>query len=209
MRVLVSAINFGLGPSGKLCSIISNAITHNDCFEWYACGDELDITIYNKNPFVESCWSKDPFVLSQFVKKNNITVAVVVLDPEIAQLLISIGIKVIYIDSIPFVWSKADMIPRDATFYCAQKYPGYIQAKVLEDVKNLIWINPITIKVLNTDLRTVKARKKRDNSNYVVINFGGLHSPYGDCREYYEIIMNALIPIISEKIYITGGKNVK
>ena len=208
MRVLVSAINFGLGPSGKLCSIIRDAIARDDCFEWYACGDELDITIYKRNPFVESCWSKDPIVLSQFVRKNSITDAIVILDPEIALLLISIGVRVIYVDSIPFIWSKADVIPHDAMFYCAQKYPGYLQAKVLEGVKNLIWINPITINGLNAESETTKAGSKRDKEGYVVINFGGLHSPYGDSREYYEIIMNALLPIISEKIYITGGGDV-
>lgn len=40
MRVLACAVGFGLGPSGKLCSVVEN----NKHYEWYACGDELNLS---------------------------------------------------------------------------------------------------------------------------------------------------------------------
>ena len=55
MKVLACAVGFGLGPNGKLCSIVN----YNKKYEWYACGDKLDLSIYKENPFIDTCWSKD------------------------------------------------------------------------------------------------------------------------------------------------------
>ena len=194
MNVLACAVGFGLGPSGKLCSIVSN----NEQYNWYACGDKLDLSIYRVNPFIDTCWSKNEKELEEFIKKYNIKCAVNILDPDLALVLKEIGIKVIYVDSLPFMWTKADLIPYDVDYYCAQKYPNYSMNLVLKPIKNFVWVNPITIK-------RIGGQSKSD----IVINFGGLHSPYGEGREYFETIMTAILPNIpNNDITITGGKNV-
>lgn len=194
MKVLACAIGFGLGPSGKLSTIVN----YNEQFEWYACGDKLDLSIYKKNPFIDCCWSKNEKDLENFVKKYLIKCAVNVLDQELAITLKKIGIEVIYVDSLPFMWTNSDIIPYDADYYCAQKYPNYFIRPVLEPVKNLIWVEPIIFEIA----------ENKENTG-IVINFGGLHSPFGEGREYFEVIMKALFPIISaQNIHITGGNNV-
>lgn len=194
MRILACAIGFGLGPSGKLCSIVES----NKCYEWYACGDKLDLSIYNSNPYTDTCWLKDETVLKQFVETYNICYAVDVLDPELALILTGIGVKVIYIDSLPFMWTKADLIPYNVEVYCGQKYPGYTLNPVLNSVNNYTWVDPI-----------VPIQVKNEPGDYIVINFGGLHSPFGDGKEYFKIIMKCFAEVLAEKkVYITGGNNV-
>ena len=194
MKILACAVGFGLGPSGKLCSIVN----YNSQYEWYACGDELDLSIYKKNPFVDTCWSKNPKIIEGFIRKYDIKYAIDVLDQDLAIFLKNMGLKVIYVDSLPFMWTKADIIPYDVDYYCAQKYPGYSMNPTLEPIKNLVWINPITLGKISKRAR-----------NEIVINFGGLHSPFGEGREYFEIVMKALLPTLPNKnIQITGGKNV-
>ena len=194
MKILACAVSFGLGPNGKLCSIIN----YNKKYEWYACGDKLDLSIYKENPFIDVCWTKNEKNLEEFIKKYNIKYAIDVLDPDMAIFLKKVGIKVIYVDSLPFMWTKADLIPYNVDYYCAQKYPEYKMNPVLKRVKKFVWINPITL-----------GKIKQQNKSGIVINFGGLHSPYGEGREYFEIVMKALLQVLSKKdIIITGGSNV-
>lgn len=194
MKILACAVGFGLGPNGKLCSIIN----YNKEYEWYACGDKLDLSIYKENPFIDVCWTKNEKNLEEFIKKYNIKYAVDVLDPDLAIFLKKVGVKVIYVDSLPFMWTKADLIPYNVDYYCAQKYPEYKMNPVLKQVKNFVWINPITM-----------GKIKEQNKNGIVINFGGLHSPFGEGEEYFEIVMKTLLPMLSKKdIIITGGSNV-
>ena len=194
MKGLACAVGFGLGPSGKLCSIVNN----NEQYEWYACGDEIDLSIYKKNPFIDTCWSKNENILESFIKKYNIKYAIDVLDPDLALFLKRIGIKVIYVDSLPFMWTKADLIPYDVDYYCAQKYPNYSMNPVLAPIKNFVWVDPITT-----------GQIPKQSKGGIVINFGGLHSPFGEGKEYFEIIMKALLPVLSNvDIHITGGQNV-
>ena len=194
MKVLACAVGFGLGPAGKLCSIVCK-----NKYEWYACGDELDLSIYKENPYMDFCWSKDKNVLKAFVEKHGIKYAIDVLDPEMAIFLTSIGLQVIYIDSLPFMWTKSDIIPYNVAYYCAQKYPGYSLNPILKNVKNLIWVDPIIITVEN----------RKTTNDYIVINFGGLHSPFGDGREYFEMILKTLLPLLPlGDVFISGGKSV-
>lgn len=194
MRVLACAVGFGLGPGGKLCSIVD----HNEQYEWYACGDEIDLSIYKKTPYLDTCWSKDETILKDFLKRYDIKYAVDVLDPDMAIFLKSMGIKVIYVDSLPFMWTKADLIPYDVDWYCAQKYPGYSMNPVLEPIKNFVWVDPIT-----------PGKMPEKNRGGIVINFGGLHSPFGEGKEYFEMMLKALLPALPDgEIRITGGQNV-
>jgi hypothetical protein len=112
------------------------------------------------------------------------------------------GLRVIYVDSLPFLWTKADLLPCDVQAYCAQKFPDYQKHPnpVLNKIKNLFWVNPI----VPTDI------PKKKEEHYVVINFGGLHSPIGDGTAYLRLVLPALMEAVwsldTTKIYITGEK---
>lgn len=204
MNVLGCAVSFGLGPSGKLSSIISKSLEINNDIKWYGSGDELDLDIFEENVFNDICWTKDTNEIKKFVKKNNIELAIDVLDPEIAIILKKIGINVFYIDSLPFMWTEADLIPFNVDIYFAQKCVNMNNRaqKILMNVNNLKWINPII-----PDIKFNDSNVKKYN---VVVNLGGMHSPYGDGEEYIKLVvvnlLNELLKIYkSDQILVTCG----
>ncbi|MCL2859555.1 MAG: hypothetical protein FWF46_03075 [Oscillospiraceae bacterium] len=194
MNVICTTNNFGLGPVGKLSSIVNSMPKVN----WYGCGEKFDLNIFNKDMLKDCCWTKDTEVIKLFVEKNNIKIAVVVLDASIANILLRLGVKVIFVDSLPFMWTKADakegLIPFDVDVYCAQKcieIPN--EAKlVLGKIKNLNWIDPI---------RPISLKRNNNTGKYVVINLGGMHSPIGNGYGYAECILEPLLRVIVEEGY--------
>ncbi len=204
MNVLGCAVSFGLGPSGKLSSIISKSLETSNDIKWYASGDELDLDIFEENIFKDICWTKDMNEIKKFIEKNNIELAIDVLDPEMAIILKEIGINVFYIDSLPFMWTEADLIPFNVDIYFAQKCVNMNSRaqKILMNINNLKWINPII-----PDIRFNDFDVKKYN---VVVNLGGMHSPYGDGEEYIKLVvvklLNELLKIYkSNQILVTCG----
>ena len=73
MNVLGCAVSFGLGPSGKLSSIISKSLETSNDIKWYASGDELDLDIFEENIFKDICWTKDMNEIKKFIEKNGLS----------------------------------------------------------------------------------------------------------------------------------------
>lgn len=166
MNVLACASGFGLGPTGKLSSIISKAASNSkNNINWYACGDIIDTAIFEKDIFIETCWSREESKIIEFVKKYDIKLAIVVLDPDIAIMLQKNGVDVFFVDSLPFLWTEADVVPFDVSMYFAQKCVRMNEeaTKIMNKVKNLKWINPITCEIDDKYLNKVYK---------VVINLG-------------------------------------
>ena len=204
-NVIIGTNNFGLGPVGKVSSIVSCL---SDEYNFFACGNEFDLNIFDKDIFKDTLFSKDKKKIGNFTEKYKINYAIVVLDVELATILMNLNVKVIFVDSLPFMWTQADidegLLPLDATVYCAQKCCNLTNAskKVLAQVKNLKWINPIQNK-LEKKYRPYK-------EDYIHINVGGLHSPIGNGESYVKTVIIPLLKIFkSEKIIITCGTNAK
>lgn len=197
-NILVAASCFGLGPVGKLNTIIESAI---DKYNWYASGEEFDIGIFKSNMFKDTCFTLDKDKIEEFVNKYNIKYAIVVLKNKMARLLKEIGVKVVYIDSLPFMWTEKDAeegkVPYKVDAYCAQNTLELSpkSKKIFSKVENLIWINPI-INNKNVD------ENKYDD--FVLLNVGGLHSPNTDGLDYIDAVV---VPIIkklkNKKILLT------
>ena len=207
LNVIIGTNNFGLGPVGKVSSIVNNSLNE---INWYACGNEFDLNIFNKYTFKDTLFTKDKKEIKEFIKKNNITYGVSVLDVELAKILMELGVKVIFVDSLPFMWTQADidegLLPLEADYYCAQKCINLTEAskKVLSQMKNLVWINPIQNKPDN--------KYKPFKEKYVHINVGGLHSPIGNGESYIETVLIPVINVfnkLNKKVIISGGSNAK
>ena len=204
-NIIIGTNNFGLGPVGKVSSIVT---TLSDEYNFFACGNEFDLNIFNNGTFKDTLFSKDKEKISNFVEKYNIDYAIVVLDVELATILMNLNVKVIFVDSLPFMWTQADidegLLPLDATVYCAQKCCNLTDAskKVLAQVKNLKWINPIQSKF--------EKKYRPFEEDYIHINVGGLHSPIGNGESYIKTVIIPLLKIFkSEKIIITCGTSAK
>ena len=204
-NIIIGTNNFGLGPVGKVSSIVTGL---SDEYNFFACGNEFDLNIFNNGMFKDTLFSKDKEKVSSFVEKYNIEYAIVVLDVELATILMDLNVKVIFVDSLPFMWTQADidegLLPLDATVYCAQKCCNLTEAskKVLAQVKNLKWINPIQSKF--------EKKYRPYKEEYIHINVGGLHSPIGNGESYIKTVIIPLLKIFkSEKIIITCGTTAK
>ena len=204
-NIIIGTNNFGLGPVGKVSSIVTGL---SDEYNFFACGNEFDLNIFNNGIFKDTLFSKDKEKIANFIKKHKINYAVVVLDVELATILMNLNVKVIFVDSLPFMWTQADidegLLPLDATVYCAQKCCNLTEAskKVLAQVKNLKWINPIQSKF--------EKKYRPYKEEYIHINVGGLHSPIGNGESYIKTVIIPLLKIFkSEKIIITCGTTAK
>ena len=204
-NIIIGTNNFGLGPVGKVSSIVTCL---SDEYNFFAFGNEFDLNIFNNGVFKDTLFSKDKEKISSFVEKNNIDYAIVVLDVELTAILMDLNLKVIFVDSLPFMWTQADidegLLPLDATVYCAQKCCNLTEAskKVLAQVKNLKWINPIQSKF--------EKKYRPYKEEYIHINVGGLHSPIGNGESYIKTVIIPLLKIFkSEKIIITCGTTAK
>lgn len=200
-NVLVATSCFGLGPVGKLNAIIEYS---KDKFNWYASGEEFDINIFSKNIFKDSCFSLDKQEIREFVKKYNIKYAIVVLKNKMARTLKELGIKVVYVDSLPFMWSEKDAkegkVPYNVDVYCAQKTLELSEQsnKIFSKVNNLVWVNPI----INFEINNIL--EKKELNDYILINVGGLHSPNTDGIDYIDIIIKPILSLLNtERIIIT------
>ena len=204
-NIIIGTNNFGLGPVGKVSSIVTGL---SDEYSFFACGNEFDLNIFKDGTFKDTLFSKDKEKIANFIKKHKINYAVVVLDVELATILMNLNVKVIFVDSLPFMWTQADidegLLPLDATVYCAQKCCNLTEAskKVLAQVKNLKWINPIQSKL--------EKKYRPYEEDYIHINVGGLHSPIGNGESYIKTVIIPLLKIFkSEKIIITCGTTAK
>lgn len=205
-NVLAVTSIFGLGPVGKLSSIVYEG--RND-FNWYAAGEEFDMNIFNENIFKDTCFTMEKDILEEFINKYKIKYAVVVLKNKMARLLLELGIKVVYVDSLPFMWSQKDAetgkVPYKVDCYCAQDTIKLNKAskEIFSKVENLHWINPIVNQSIKKELNI----KDKD---FILINLGGLHSPSTKGDSYIDIVLKTLLKIYKdEHIIITTSTKSK
>ena len=205
INVIIGTNNFGLGPVGKVSSIINFSKSN---INWYACGNAFDLNIFKANTFKDILFTKNKEEIKEFVKKYNIKYSVVVLDVELSKILLDLDVKVIFVDSLPFMWTQADidegLLPLDATVYCAQKCINLTDSskEILNQIENLRWINPIS----NTSNKKFRPFKEK----YIHINVGGLHSPIGNGESYVYTIIIPILKVLlrsNVNILITGGTN--
>ncbi len=208
-NILVATSCFGLGPVGKLNSIIETA---KEEFNWYASGEKFDFSILDTpNIFKDTCFTLNKDEIREFVEKNNIKYAIVVLKNKMAHILKELNVKVVYVDSLPFMWSEDDAnggkIPYEVDCYCAQKTLELSEKskKFFSKVENLFWVNPIV------NIEKFKNIKEREiKKDYILINLGGLHSPNTDGLDYVDVVLIPLLELLkNKKVYITTSSSSK
>jgi hydroxymethylcytosylglucuronate/cytosylglucuronate synthase len=187
MRLLVNATNFGLGSAGKLASVLSElsgatAVVY---------GSELGANLFDGSvPIVGRATSGTP--LAEVIENFDVDVALVVLDPGVANELTGLGLPVVYLDSLPFMWTQPAEVPTGVTAYLAQLSPLPIACPgPLRAVDNLGWIGAV-----------VPRTEPRDpgHSADVVVNMGGLASWFSQADDlvYPWMVLPPLLESLSE-----------
>ncbi len=200
--ILVSVVDFGFGSAGKLSSIMDYL---PECeFIWL--GASQGQRILDRGRF--SAWYEDleSTPLSVILAAHDIRGALVILDHEMAVTIEGAGIPVVFVDSLPHLWTENDAVASEVACYCAQTSPS-IPASAwppLRRITHLRWVEGIVPAVpgcLNPDPGGKRA----------VVNLGGLQSPGAPAAgtPYVRLVLpaalSALVEAGYESVQVTGN----
>ncbi len=172
--LVVSACHFGWGSLGKLRLILKHLPPHR-------------IILHEPPPMSTQILALDDFN-HEFVDAPlaDANAALVINDPERANYLGSLGIPVVYVDSLPYLWANGNEVPLpNATVcYCAQRYPDEILplASCLRNRRDFCWVEPI-----------VPQPRRRTGGAGVVVNVGGVHSHLCGTLDYVDLVLPGVL----------------
>ncbi|MFF4750324.1 hypothetical protein ACWD5R_15270 [Streptomyces sp. NPDC002514] len=129
--------------------------------------------------------------------RRDAAVALVINDPRAADEISDIGVPVVYVDSLPYLWTLPSEIPRRAALHCAQRSPlaELPAGSPLHGRQDLRWIEPIV----------PPARRRGGRGEGCVVNVGGMHSHLvgGASDAYLRLVV---IPLVER--LVDGGHTV-
>jgi hydroxymethylcytosylglucuronate/cytosylglucuronate synthase len=164
LTLLVATANFGLGSAGKLASILDELPEDVDLVVH---GSELGAGVWSSaaNRVVRCVPSSTPV---REVLGRDVDIALAILAADTANDLLDIGVPVIYVDSLPFLWTPHDAVPVRATKYLAQQTMALPSTcwPVIRSIERLEWVGAIV----------PKGFRWTGHSGGVVVNLGGLTS---------------------------------
>lgn len=172
--VAVAGIEFGWGSAGKLAAIIDSlSRLHDESPRLLGLGSQLGRRVLARHRIAE--WADLPesdSELSALLDLNGVVAAVVVLDSHIAHRLETVGCPVVYVDSLPFLWTDGDDVPWEVTRYCAQLCPSLPEPswRTISKIERLHWVQNV-ISVAGAPTAPVRP-------GTCLVNVGGLQSPF-------------------------------
>jgi hydroxymethylcytosylglucuronate/cytosylglucuronate synthase len=179
--LLASACDFGWGSLGKLRLILE---------ELPGVAVALD-TGSSLSPTVRSMLG-DRHGFTE-CKPEAACAGLVINDPKAADELTNCRLPVIYLDSLPYLWTTRAEIPRAVAVYCAQKSPADLPAdSPLADRNNITWVDPV-----------VPRARRRPGGSGIVINVGGLHSHLSgnSTNAYVQLAVMPLVRLLANASY--------
>jgi hydroxymethylcytosylglucuronate/cytosylglucuronate synthase len=201
-RVLVSVVDFGFGSAGKLSSIMDFLPGYE--FVWLGASQGKRIV----DPDRFSAWYPDLAAssLHEILATHEIKVALVILDHDLAVAIEKLGTPVVFVDSLPHLWTECDAIAYDVTCYCAQMSPSIPDSAwpVLRRIANLHWIEGIVPEVNSI-------RGAEVGAEIALVNLGGLQSPGLPTAggPYFDLVLPAALSALAEAGYqqvnVTGN----
>ncbi|MYW05529.1 hydroxymethylcytosylglucuronate/cytosylglucuronate synthase [Streptomyces sp. SID3343] len=209
--VVVAGAEFGWGSSGKLGAILSALRKRSPWplrFVGLASGlgrpvlSEHGIDRWYDLPNTDD--DDLPGAVAAITRSERAGAAVVVLDGVVAKALEASGVPTVFVDSLPFMWSRGDLaaLPLDATVYCAQKCvelpPECLD--VLASVRTLRWVEavvgtpPVAARGATATTTAEAARPYRT----ALVTLGGLRSPsLADWTSYPRIVVPAVLEALA------------
>jgi hydroxymethylcytosylglucuronate/cytosylglucuronate synthase len=166
--LLVASVDFGYGSSGKLASIV-------DELAEYRCvlaGSTHSRQVTTAERFDEYYPALDRVdEIRDVATRHRLSGALVVLNPDFADLCVKAGLETVYVDSLPYLWTDFDPVPFDVAVYCAQHFPFTPDPawRVQRRIRNLRWVDGIVPRVDASSPPTGTARPFD-----ALVNLGGV-----------------------------------
>ncbi|MEU3372080.1 hydroxymethylcytosylglucuronate/cytosylglucuronate synthase [Streptomyces sp. NPDC006660] len=195
--VALCGVEFGWGSAGKLGAVVGALRDRlGDDVRFVGVGSRLGRDVVRGYGVTE--WHDvdltDPRALRALVEEQSIDVALCVLDRAAATGFQEAGAPVVFVDSLPFLWTEEDVagLPLRAAVYCAQLCPGLPGPAwpVMARVENLRWVESVVV--------PAQARPERDvrepGTRRAVVSLGGLLSPLlDDPLDYLLLVVPAAL----------------
>ncbi|WP_405624499.1 hydroxymethylcytosylglucuronate/cytosylglucuronate synthase [Streptomyces sp. NBC_01396] len=208
VTVALCGVEFGWGSAGKLGAIVHALRAElGDCVRFVGLGSRLGREIVRGHGVEE--WHDvdltDARALRALVDERSLDAAVCVLDRAAAVALEDAGCPVVFVDSLPFLWTKDDLdsLPLRASAYCAQLVPGLPGPAwpVLARVENLRWVESV---VVPGPVRT-GGEMRPAGERRAVVSLGGLLSPLLDDPSAY---LSLTVPAALDALAAWGTRQV-
>ncbi|MGW4562120.1 hydroxymethylcytosylglucuronate/cytosylglucuronate synthase [Streptomyces sp. NPDC004561] len=205
--VAVAGVQFGWGSVGKIAAVMDVLrARHGDRLGFVGLASALGRPVLGAHPL--DAWLDVPADDGEFaalVATRRISAALVVLDPELASRLQSVGVPVVYLDSLPFLWTDRDELPVEVEAYCAQLCPALPRAcwSSLRRIRSLHWVGPVVGMAGHDGPTPVPGR--------AVLNLGGLESPFrdGDDNAYLSLVLDSALTALRDQgfrdVIVTGN----
>lgn len=204
LRVAVAGVNFGWGSAGKLAAILEALRADAPGVHVTGYATELGRKILPDGlvDHWSDCDESDAAAAAAAILRAEHAAALVILDPDLAEAVQAGGCPVIYVDSLPYLWTQFDPLPRNVASYCAQRsLPlSATSQRLLERVENLHWVDPIVSPELSNG-----GQSKHPEEPVVLVNFGGLHSPQDD-EEVADNYVSLVLPAVLEAARRVGAE---
>lgn len=195
-KILCSAEDFGFGPAGKLLTILSEMSDIEPVFIESEYCKFIDTEYAHSIRFNR----KNENLIMQYVREHHITTALVLLDQELALWLSRQGLRVIFVDSLPYLWTKSDPVCENVYAYCAQKTIDENVPERLKSVRNLKWVGPIS---------SAKPYLGKREDHLVLLNIGGVYTHIQNRISLYpEIVVPTIANLLKKMGYrvIVAGR---
>ncbi|RLV04401.1 hydroxymethylcytosylglucuronate/cytosylglucuronate synthase [Streptomyces griseocarneus] len=218
VTVAVAGVEFGWGSAGKLSAVLSalrerasvplrfvglasgigrSPLAGHPVERWYDLPDAAD---------------EVALTVGEIARTWDVRAAVVVLDGVVTKALEAAGVPCVFVDSLPFLWSEADLpaLPLEATAYCAQRYaaPPSGSHGVLGHVRALHWVEAVV------DGRTRHGGRPpaEPGKPYrtALVSLGGLRAPrLADWTAYPRLVVPAALAALAaygvEEAHVAGN----
>ncbi|MGH3941041.1 MAG: nucleoside 2-deoxyribosyltransferase [Pseudonocardiaceae bacterium] len=169
-RLLVGVGEFGWGSAGKLRLVLDRLPELDPIVIGSELGHEL--LVRHAAAYRDTPRTTDDAV--RLLDDLRADAALVVGEPVLAERLVAAGCPVVFLDSLPFLWTENDPVAINVDTYCAQRCVPTPAWDVLCRAKRLVWVDSVVPSdgVGRPDPMASQAH------GGVVINVGGLHSPF-------------------------------
>lgn len=174
--LVVCGVDFGWGSAGKLSAIVRELLgmcRHR--LRVIVLGTGLGKPVLKDLPVAHWEEQADPAQLPALLAEQRVGAGLVILDPAMALALERAGCPIVYVDSLPYLWTEQDAVPYDVTAYAAQQCHAIPRDawRPLRNIRRLCWVEGITL--------PGATRRRCPEPGLAVVSFGGLHSPLRAC----------------------------
>lgn len=211
--IAVAAAEFGWGSAGKLNAILT-ATRARDPRPWRTVllGSDLGSPLLAEH-VIDDCYDvsgADVLAVGRILAEERVDAAVVVLDPAMANACTAAGVPTVYVDSLPFLWTRGDLpgLPLDVSAYCAQRCLELSEESrlVLDGVARLHWVDSI---ITTSGARTA-LRRRAGAGNRALVSLGGLRSPHiMDWAAYPRLVIPAVLAALRDvgmdEVHVAGN----